>query len=113
MTEDKEATSVVRNTCPYDYQVTVTGAALTILGRTITLPIQGTGTARVLYADPGLRILISPEDTKMTTTTEAEGGGGRRRPPLHQRDGEWESAGLMSIQIRMDLLDPNWDDTVL
>ena len=80
------------NPCPYDYDVTVTGASIELFGLSVSIPISGTGCARVLYADPYLRIFISPNDTNVET------GGG-----------DWESAGLISVQVRVDLINPNWN----
>ena len=79
--------NVKENLCPYDYDVTVTGASIEVFGFQVNIPISGTGCARVLYADPCLRIFISPNDTNVET------GGG-----------DWESAGLISVQVRVDLV---------
>lgn len=55
--------------------------------------ILGTGTVRVLYADENLRIFLSPTDTNVT-----KGGG------------DWESEGLIVVQVRVDLVYADWTD---
>mmetsp|Transcript_13539 Transcript_13539/g.18926 ORF Transcript_13539/g.18926 Transcript_13539/m.18926 type:complete len:272 (-) Transcript_13539:37-852(-) len=78
-------------TCPYDYDVTVNGASINIFGKSLQIPISGLGCTRVLYADSCLRIFVSPSDTQVLT------GGG-----------DWESAGLTVVQVRIDLIDSSW-----
>ena len=82
--------------CPCDIEATVNGGGLytaMLLGERndddddkkllLDLPmIQGTGLVRVLYADPQLRIFLSPT----------------------QGDGGWEDQGLVVVQVRKDLL---------
>ena len=70
--------------CPCDIVATVKEEDCTWEGNKL-LPldfIQGTGVVRVVYADPKLRILESP----------------------HQNNGGWEDQGLITVQVREDLL---------
>lgn len=70
--------------CPCDVLATVTGGDLYAGGNKV-LPlnfIQGKGVTRVLYANPKLRILATP----------------------YQSNGGWEDKGLITIQVREDLL---------
>mmetsp|Transcript_14490 Transcript_14490/g.22650 ORF Transcript_14490/g.22650 Transcript_14490/m.22650 type:complete len:275 (+) Transcript_14490:91-915(+) len=85
------ATTSKIKTCPYDYEVTVNGASINVFGKSLQIPISGLGCTRVLYADSCLRIFVSPGDTQVLT------GGG-----------DWESAGLTVVQVRIDLLDSSW-----
>ena len=79
---------------PYDYSATVTGASIVLFQKlSVDLTIEGTGTVRVLYADDNLRIFLSPTDTNVT-----KGGG------------DWESEGLIVVQVRVDLVDDDWID---
>ena len=79
---------------PYDYSATVTGASVVLLMKfAFDVAIEGTGTVRVLYADGDLRVLLSPEDTDVT-----RGGG------------DWESRGLIVVQVRVDLVYDDWID---
>jgi len=79
---------------PYDYSACVTGASIVLFQKfSFNLSIEGTGTVRVLYADDNLRIFISPTDTNVT-----KGGG------------DWESEGLVVVQVRMDLAYDDWTD---
>ncbi|KAL3764461.1 hypothetical protein ACHAW5_000125 [Stephanodiscus triporus] len=73
---------------PYDYSATVTRASVVLLGKyAFDVVIEGTGTVRVLYADPNLRIFQSPEDTNVT-----------------------KSRGLIVVQARVDLVYDDWID---
>lgn len=82
---------------PYDYEATVTGASVILFQKySFDVAIAGTGTVRVLYADPNLRIFLSPTDTNVTM------GGG-----------DWESAGLIVVQVRFDLVYCDWNDRLL
>lgn len=72
---------------PFDYEAIVTGASIVIFGKPFNVTIEGTGTVRVLYADPNLRIFLSPTDTDVTRGA-----------------GDWESAGLIVVQVRIDLV---------
>jgi len=77
---------------PYDYSATVTGASIVLFQKfSLDLSIEGTGTVRVLYADENLRIFLSPTDTNVT-----KGGG------------DWESEGLVVVQVRVDLVYDDW-----
>ncbi|KAL7537866.1 hypothetical protein ACHAXR_008135 [Thalassiosira sp. AJA248-18] len=79
---------------PYDYSATVTGASIVLFQQfSLDLSIEGTGTVRVLYADENLRIFLSPTDTNVT-----KGGG------------DWESEGLIVVQVRVDLVYADWTD---
>ena len=79
---------------PYDYSATVTGASIVLFQRfSVDLTIEGTGTVRVLFADDNLRIFLSPTDTNVT-----KGGG------------DWESEGLIVVQVRVDLVYNDWID---
>mmetsp|Transcript_5819 Transcript_5819/g.8934 ORF Transcript_5819/g.8934 Transcript_5819/m.8934 type:complete len:229 (-) Transcript_5819:122-808(-) len=73
--------------CPADFIVTVTKGSIVLLGGTIDIPIQGTGYLRVLYANPQLRIFVSPKSTT---------------------DDRWEKAGLMVAQVCIDQKDSNF-----
>mmetsp|Transcript_4182 Transcript_4182/g.9822 ORF Transcript_4182/g.9822 Transcript_4182/m.9822 type:complete len:304 (+) Transcript_4182:95-1006(+) len=75
-------------TCPIDFVVTVDKASI-CLGddNRINIPISGQGYLRVLYADPKLRIFVSPKSTT---------------------DDRWEKEGLMVAQVRVDQKDPSF-----
>lgn len=77
--------------CPIDFVVTVNKASVCLGGgndnRKINIPIAGQGYLRVLYADPKLRIFVSPKSTT---------------------DDRWEKEGLMVAQVRVDEKDPNF-----
>ena len=46
---------------PYDFTAQVTGASIVLFQKfEFNIPIEGTGTVRVLYADENLRIFVSP-----------------------------------------------------
>lgn len=82
---------------PYDYSASVTGASIVLFQKfSLDLTIEGTGTVRVLYADENLRIFLSPTDTKVT-----KGGG------------DWESEGLIVVQVRTDLVYDDWTDLTM
>ena len=79
---------------PYDYAATVTSASIVLLKKfSLDLSIEGTGTVRVLYVDDNLRIFLSPKDTNVTKGA-----------------GDWESEGLIVVQVRVDLVYDDWDD---
>jgi hypothetical protein len=79
---------------PYDYSATVAEASVILFGKfAFGVAIEGTGTVRVLYADRNLRIFLSPEDANVT-----RGGG------------DWESRGLIVVQVRVDLVYDDWID---
>jgi hypothetical protein len=79
---------------PYDYEATVSGASIVLFGKyAFNVDIEGTGIVRVLYADPNLRIFLSPTDTDVTRGA-----------------GDWESAGLIVVQVRVDLVYGDWSD---
>lgn len=82
------------NPTPYDYEANVSGASFVLLGKySFDVTIEGTGTVRVLYADQKLRIFLSPTDTAVTRGA-----------------GDWESAGLIVVQVRIDLVYDDWID---
>ena len=81
---------------PFDYEAIVTGASIVIFGKPFDVTIEGTGTVRVLYADPNLRIFLSPTNTDVTRGA-----------------GDWESAGLIVVQVRIDLLYNDWSGQTL
>jgi len=81
---------------PYDYTAEVTGASIVLFQKfSLDLTIEGTGIVRVLYADEKLRIFLSPRGTNVT-----KGGG------------DWESAGLVVVQVRVDLIYDDWIDVL-
>jgi len=81
---------------PYDYTAEVTGASIVLFQKfSLDLTIEGTGIVRVLYADENLRIFLSPKATNVT-----KGGG------------DWESAGLVVVQVRVDLIYDDWIDVL-
>jgi hypothetical protein len=85
-------------TCPDSFDVTVREAAIcsrrqddddgTTSIQKFKIPIQGSSVLTVLYADPKLRIFVSPLDNKSGTGA-----------------GSWENEGLIVVQVRSDLLD--------
>lgn len=79
---------------PYDYSATVTKASVVLFGKyAFDVIIEGAGIVRVLYADRNLRIFLSPEDTNVTRGM-----------------GDWESRGLIVVQVRVDLVYDDWID---
>ena len=81
---------------PFDYEARVTGASISIWNKfVLNLSIEGTGTVRVLYADKNLRIFVSPTDTNVTKGA-----------------GDWESEGLIVVQVRVDLVYDDWIDSL-
>ena len=75
--------------CPVDYKVDVQNASINIFKKPFKLNVQGIGYTRILYADDELRILLAPKDTT---------------------DERWmEKAGLTVVQVRCDLVDPNFE----
>lgn len=90
--QPKKDTSSSQIDCPVDYTAKVNEAAILYGKQKLSIPISGAGTVRVLYADPQLRIFISPNDNT---------------------DSRWEKAGLKVTQVKIDLIDDNlkyWDD---
>mmetsp|Transcript_26226 Transcript_26226/g.52798 ORF Transcript_26226/g.52798 Transcript_26226/m.52798 type:complete len:288 (-) Transcript_26226:1210-2073(-) len=81
---------------PYDYEARVTGASISLWNKfTLNLTIEGTGTVRVLYADENLRIFLSPTDTNVTKGA-----------------GDWESEGLIVVQVCVGLVYDDWVDNL-
>lgn len=75
--------------CPADFVVSVSRASIHFGSKSILdIPIAGTGYLRILYADPKLRIFVSPKSTT---------------------DDRWEKAGLKVAQVCVDLLDPEFE----
>jgi len=73
--------------CPTDYLATVTKASFNLFGKSLDLPVKGTGIARLLYADPNLRIFVSVTEN------------------------DWEqTAGLKVVQVRIDLVEEEWEE---
>jgi hypothetical protein len=82
----KSITNDALRTCPDDFMVKVTGASIRLGGvLSIDIPIQGESILRVLYADPRLRIFVSPRASESFA-------------------GEWENVGLVVVQVRSDLV---------
>lgn len=75
--------------CPDVYDVTAYEAAISFGGGKVILPIPIEGSAQfvILYADPRLRIFVTPE-----AEYRAKGVG------------PWEKSGLIAVQIRSDLV---------
>ena len=74
--------------CPDKYEVFATGAFISVFGNSIKLPIEGSSYLVVGYADPRLRIFVSPK-------------------PSESAVGTWEQAGLIVVQVRSDLVTSN------
>ena len=74
-------------TCPIDFLVTVDKASICLGANRINIPIAGQAYLRVLYADPKLRIFVSPKSTT---------------------DDRWEKEGLMVAQVVVDQKDPSF-----
>lgn len=66
---------------PNEYPVQVNRGSISVFGATINLPIAGPGCVRVLYADPNLRVFVTPTAS------------------------EYEELGLVVAQVRSQLLD--------
>ena len=79
---------------PYDYEARVTGASISLWNKfSLNLSIEGSGIVRVLHADENLRIFLSPTDTNVTKGA-----------------GDWESEGLIVVQVRIGLVYDDWVD---
>ena len=74
-------------TCPDVFRVDATKGTFHVLGGLLQfdLPIQGSSNLVVLYADPRIRIFVSPLESKSAV-------------------GNWEEAGLVVVQCRSDLV---------
>ena len=72
-------------TLPDTYQVDATKIILSVFGLTFDFSIKGSANLVVLYADPRLRIFVSPMESRSVV-------------------GDWESAGLVVVQVRSDLV---------
>jgi len=76
--------------CPANYTIDATGLSFNIFQNKLNFDIKGRGYVRMLYADEELRILDTPKDT--------ESAGGAID----------EKAGLLVVQVRVDLIDPEF-----
>lgn len=73
-------------TCPDVFRVDATRVTLHVLGTALLpLPIKGSSNLVVLYADPRLRVFVSPTESRTVV-------------------GNWEEAGLVVVQVRSDLV---------
>lgn len=72
-------------TCPDVFMVRVVAAELLLWGNKLAIPIRGEAKLVVLYADPRIRILVSPDDSDSVV-------------------GAWENSGLLALQVRGDLI---------
>ncbi|VEU35657.1 unnamed protein product [Pseudo-nitzschia multistriata] len=81
-------------TLPDIYRVDATKISVSLFGGLIskTFDIEGSANLVVLYADPRLRIFVSPLPSKT-------------------RVGSWEQAGLVVVQVRSDLVQPKNEST--
>mmetsp|Transcript_5632 Transcript_5632/g.7725 ORF Transcript_5632/g.7725 Transcript_5632/m.7725 type:complete len:352 (-) Transcript_5632:432-1487(-) len=85
--DDSLSSSTSMAKCPIDYLATVKKGSFNLFGKSLDLAIQGTGIARLLYADPNLRIFVSVTEN------------------------DWEqTAGLEVVQVRVNLVDPEWGE---
>ena len=73
--------------CPVDYIASVEKGTIVFLNNEFDIKIAGKGTVRVLYADPKMRIFVNVDDNT---------------------DARWEKDGLLVVQVRGDLVDPQW-----
>jgi hypothetical protein len=72
-------------TCPDVFQVDATKVTLHVFGMELQLPIRGSSNLVIVYADPRIRILVSPMESQTVV-------------------GNWEEAGLVVVQVRSDLV---------
>lgn len=72
-------------TCPDTYQLQTYSAEFQVGDTIVPLPIEGKASLVVLYADPRIRILSSPNGSNSAL-------------------GKWEESGLVAVQIRSDLV---------
>jgi TolA-binding protein len=75
----------LRTTLPDIFRVDATKIILSIFGLTINFSIKGSANLVVLYADPRIRIFVSPMESRSVV-------------------GNWEEAGLVVVQVRSDLV---------
>jgi hypothetical protein len=71
--------------CPDVFRVDATKVTLHLFGMKFDLPIRGSSNLVILYADPRIRIFVSPMESKTAV-------------------GNWEEAGLVVAQVRSDLV---------
>ena len=76
--------------CPVDYVATIEKGTIVLFNNEIDLKVAGTGIVRVLYADSNMRIFVNVDDEENIDT-------------------QWEQDGLRVVQIRKDLIDPNFN----
>lgn len=79
------ADSRTLRTCPDVFRVDATKVTLHWFGMKFDLPIRGSSNLVILYADPRIRIFVSPMESKTAV-------------------GNWEEAGLVVAQVRSDLV---------
>jgi len=72
-------------TLPDVFKVDATKISLSVFGLSINFSIQGSANLVVLYADPRIRIFVSPMESRSFV-------------------GNWEEAGLVVVQVRSDLI---------
>jgi hypothetical protein len=72
-------------TLPDIFRVDATKIILSVFGLTINFSIKGSANLVVLYADPRIRIFVSPMESRSAV-------------------GNWEEAGLVVVQVRSDLV---------
>jgi len=73
--------------CPVDFIASVEKGTIVLFNNEIDIQIQGTGTVRVLYADPNLRVFVNVDDNT---------------------DPRWEKDGLCVVQVRANIVDSEW-----
>lgn len=84
----------LRRTCPDVFRVDATKVTLHVLGAELQLPIRGSSNLVVVYADPRLRIFVSPMESQSIV-------------------GNWEEAGLVVVQVRSELVAASNDDALV
>ena len=73
---------------PYDFTAQVSGASIVLFQKLeINIPIEGTGTVRVLYADENLRIFVSPSGKQFPVYVLKEHNGSTSNSPTSHDDG--------------------------
>lgn len=86
----RQSTNLI--TCPVDFIATVDKASIFLGSKSLLdIPVSGTGYLRVLYADPKLRIFISPNNKSSAITGD-----------------RWEQPGLKVVQVCVDHIDPTF-----
>lgn len=77
--------SKTKRPCPDIFNLRVFAAEFILGGLTLPIPIEGAAKIVVLYADPRIRIIMSPENSDSAV-------------------GPWEKSGLVALQVRGDLI---------